>query len=176
MVEQGRQESGKFAAKSEEIRQVRAIRLTDTTWDKLGEWAELQSLSRADFLEELVKKNVLQKEVSLKQESNNEDAIFLSKESLEKIDRIASLWRITRLELLERLINSETFNQKTKPVDTESIKGNELAQRLGVDPKTIRDYRDGKRGIGLVEWSRTKTVDGKGWDYSPETKLYFQVD
>lgn len=48
---QGRTSDGRFAAKSDEHRQVRSIRLTDTTWEILGDLAG--DLTRADLLEEL---------------------------------------------------------------------------------------------------------------------------
>jgi hypothetical protein len=185
MTEQGRQESGKFAAKSEEIRQVRTIRLTDTAWDKLGEWADSQGMSKADFLEDLVKTDILSIKQEIKSlqekifqiESVNIDSICLSIELLQKVDKAAFLSRITRIELIEKIINSDYFNQLLKPLKPSSSIGiTELAKRLGVDPKTIRDYRDGKRKTSLIEWSKTKTIDGKGWEYSPETESYFQVD
>jgi len=27
-----------------------------------------------------------------------------------------------------------------------------------------------------VEWSKIKNIDGKGWDYDPDTGKYFQVE
>jgi hypothetical protein len=54
MNNQNRNESGKFAAKSNENRQVRSIRLTDSTWDKLGQLASERGITRADLLEECV--------------------------------------------------------------------------------------------------------------------------
>ena len=47
MNKQGRNESGKFAAKSNENRQVRSIRLTDSVWDTLGKIADERSITRA---------------------------------------------------------------------------------------------------------------------------------
>jgi hypothetical protein len=185
MTEQGRQESGKFAAKSEEIRQVRTIRLTDAAWNKLSEWADSQTMSKADFLEDLVKTDILSTKEEIKSlqdkifqmESANINAICLPTELIEKLDKAALLSRITRIELIERIINSDYFNQILKPLKPSSSIGiTELAKRLGVDPKTIRDYRDGKRKTSLIEWSKTKTMDGKGWEYSPETESYFQAD
>lgn len=52
MNNQSRNESGKFAAKSNENRQVRSIRLTDSAWDKLGQLALERGITRADLLEE----------------------------------------------------------------------------------------------------------------------------
>lgn len=52
MNNQGRNESGKFLSKSDEKREVRSIRLTDSTWDKLGQLADERGITRADLLEE----------------------------------------------------------------------------------------------------------------------------
>ena len=51
MSRQERNEAGKFAAKSNEMRQVRSIRLTDTTWNKLGGLANHRGITRADLVE-----------------------------------------------------------------------------------------------------------------------------
>jgi len=59
MAEQGRTEGGKFALKSNEHRQVRSIRLTDSTWEALGVIATQRGITRADLLEELVKAGVI---------------------------------------------------------------------------------------------------------------------
>lgn len=53
MTKQKRSDCGQFAAKSDAHREVRSIRLTDTTWQQLGEVAEAQSLTRADLIEQL---------------------------------------------------------------------------------------------------------------------------
>lgn len=52
MAKQGRGKEGRFAPKSDEPRQVRTVRLTDTAWKKLGEIATLRCITRADLLEE----------------------------------------------------------------------------------------------------------------------------
>jgi hypothetical protein len=59
MAEQGRTEGGKFAAKSNEPRHVRSIRLTDSTWEVLGVIAIQRGITRADLLEELVEGDVV---------------------------------------------------------------------------------------------------------------------
>ena len=48
-----RGQHGKFVAKSDAHREVRSIRLTNTTWQQLGEVADAQSLTRADLIEQL---------------------------------------------------------------------------------------------------------------------------
>lgn len=50
---------GKFALKNDDYRQVRSLRLTDDTWKALGITAECLGLTRADYLEEMVKSNNL---------------------------------------------------------------------------------------------------------------------
>jgi predicted DNA-binding ribbon-helix-helix protein len=50
---QKRQESGRFAFKSNTHRLVRSIRLTDKTWNILGEIAGSRSITRADLIEEI---------------------------------------------------------------------------------------------------------------------------
>ncbi len=59
MAEQGRTESGKFAQKSDELRRVRSIRLTDSTWEALGAIATERGITRADLLEQLVEEGVI---------------------------------------------------------------------------------------------------------------------
>jgi hypothetical protein len=44
---------GKFALIGEEPRSVRSLRLTDSTWEKLGIAAQAKGMTRADWLEEL---------------------------------------------------------------------------------------------------------------------------
>jgi hypothetical protein len=51
---QARSQQGQFAAKSDESREVRSLRCTDATWQKLGELAESQGITRADLIERWV--------------------------------------------------------------------------------------------------------------------------
>jgi len=50
---------GKFALHYDDYRLVRSLRLTDETWKALGIAAECNGLTRADYLEEMVRKNTL---------------------------------------------------------------------------------------------------------------------
>jgi predicted transcriptional regulator len=78
--------------------------------------------------------------------------------------------------LIERLIDSDVFEQKTTSLDDSHLSVTKLAKRLNADAKTIRDYRDGKRSQSLIEWSRKRDIDGRGWNYSAETNTYVQED
>lgn len=51
---QGRSDRGRFTSKSEQNREVRSLRLTDSTWQKLGEIAESRRITRADLIEQFV--------------------------------------------------------------------------------------------------------------------------
>ena len=48
---------GKFTLKNQDYRQVRSIRLTDSTWKELGIASECLGITRADLLEKLVQQN-----------------------------------------------------------------------------------------------------------------------
>jgi hypothetical protein len=53
-MDQSRDKKGHFANKGEEKREVRSIRLTDSTWEKLGELATKRGITRADLIEEMM--------------------------------------------------------------------------------------------------------------------------
>lgn len=48
---------GKFTLKNQNYRQVRSLRLTDSTWKELGIASECLGITRADLLENLVQRN-----------------------------------------------------------------------------------------------------------------------
>lgn len=50
---------GKFALHYDGYRLVRSLRLTDETWKALGIAAECNGLTRADYLEQIVRHNTL---------------------------------------------------------------------------------------------------------------------
>jgi hypothetical protein len=52
-MDQSRNKKGHFVNKGEEKREVRSIRLTESTWKKLGEMANKRSITRADLIEEM---------------------------------------------------------------------------------------------------------------------------
>ena len=56
---QSRNQKGQFKNKSETERKVRSIRATDDVWQKLGEIAIQQGITRADLLEKSVKNNLV---------------------------------------------------------------------------------------------------------------------
>jgi hypothetical protein len=48
---------GKFALKNDDYREVRSLRLTDGTWKALGIVSECSGLTKADYLEHIVRNN-----------------------------------------------------------------------------------------------------------------------
>lgn len=48
---------GKFALKDDDYRQVRSLRLTDETWKALGIAAECLGMTRADYVEQVIRGN-----------------------------------------------------------------------------------------------------------------------
>jgi hypothetical protein len=50
---------GKFALKDDDYRLVRSLRLTDETWKALGIAAECFGMTRADYLEQVIRDNAL---------------------------------------------------------------------------------------------------------------------
>ena len=70
MTKLARGQHGKFVAKSDEHREVRSLRLTKKVWDALGSAAEMQSVTRADLIEQLTEQgqgSLSQKELTLQQ-------------------------------------------------------------------------------------------------------------
>jgi macrodomain Ter protein organizer (MatP/YcbG family) len=59
---QDRTEEGKFARKSEEHRHVRSIRLTNTSWEKIGFAADKRRITRADLIEQMAEDGVFDDE------------------------------------------------------------------------------------------------------------------
>jgi hypothetical protein len=112
MAEQGRTGSGKFAQKSDELRHVRSIRLTDSTWEALGAIATQRSITRADLLEQLAEEGLISQ--SQTQESNGVGKTVTEIEKL--IERVLADPVVTRngkdrgavkrgLEALLKLLN-----------------------------------------------------------------------
>lgn len=85
MVKQERQKQGKFAAKSEEPREVRSIRLTNKAWNTLGEIASSRSNTRADLIEELVAQGFFNKS----EQPSNGELLSLLEQKDEEISFLA---------------------------------------------------------------------------------------
>lgn len=62
---QERNSSGQFQGKSESLRRVRSLRVTDEAWEKMGEVAEDEGMTRADWLERTIRRVMLDPAESL---------------------------------------------------------------------------------------------------------------
>lgn len=77
-----RNEKGVYIQKGEEARAVRSLRLTDSTWERIGNLASKDGVTRADLIEEMFGDNEPVKE------ANNEELdelLILLKDVKEKI-------------------------------------------------------------------------------------------
>ena len=72
MAEQEKDDKGRFTNKSNSERKIRSIRATDETWNLLGDKAEENDMTRADFLEALVTGEVEWEEPEKGEEFNSD--------------------------------------------------------------------------------------------------------
>lgn len=74
---------GKFALKNEDYRLVRSLRLTDETWKALGIAAECLGVTRADYLEQIVRVQTLPS--ITRQEEDLHPSITRQEEEIERL-------------------------------------------------------------------------------------------
>lgn len=85
MIDQDKDERGRFARKSSSERKIRSIRTTDEVWKLLGEKAEENEMTRADFLEALVNEDVVwneEKDVESEVDFDVDEVAEILKEAL----------------------------------------------------------------------------------------------
>lgn len=199
MNQQGRNKLGKFSPKSDENRQVRSIRLTDTAWNALGELADVRGITRADLLEEWFidgsfSLDKIIKNLELEINNIKSSSVCLPKFVLNNLNKVASERGITREELVIKLLDSCAVHNLTiesakhtqldllpeHKLDNKSdalcqpLNNNSLAKRLGVDPSNLKKQML-KGEDKLLNYSTPKDPNGWGWKYSPEEKLYYPV-
>lgn len=197
MIQQGRNEAGKFASKSDEIRHVRSIRLTNTAWDVLGKIADSRSITRADLVENWMggeyfdlENKAFQLELELQNLKNT--SLQLSQTTLDNLIKVADKRGITREELIINLLDSCTsHNLVVEPlehtqldllsesknefnVNISPLNNNKLAQRFGVDPSNLKKQMMKGEDRFLI-YSASKDPDRLGWKYSQHEKLYYPV-
>ncbi len=118
---------GKFTLKNHDYRQVRSLRLTEKTWEKLGMASECRGITRADLLENLVQQNqeifsdsgaieppnpqklVLKAKISLNQDELSSLANKVLNEL--KLGKQASSYKLVQ-KSLKRLIELILFSSK----------------------------------------------------------------
>lgn len=143
MSQQGRNKAGKFAPKSDKVRQVRSIRLTDNTWDALGEISDERSITRADLIEEWFIDGSFSlgnkvKELETELEKLKTNSLYVSDLVIDSLDKIANERSITREELILSLLNNSFINKKDE--NECSINKTRFAQMLKVNVEVIKEY------------------------------------
>lgn len=118
---------GKFTLKNQDYRQVRSIRLTDSTWKELGIASECLGITRADLLENLVqhKRSIFSDSEEIEQlnpeKSGSKAAKSLDKDELNslaekvlkelRLGKQASSYKLVQ-KSLKRLIELILFSSK----------------------------------------------------------------
>lgn len=77
-----RNEKGVYIQKGEEVRAVRSLRLTDSTWERIGDLADKDGATRADLIEEMFSDNEPVKEANNKE---LDELLILLKDVKEKV-------------------------------------------------------------------------------------------
>ena len=141
-----RGQEGKFVQKSNQRREVRSLRLTDSAWNKLGELAEAQEMTRGDFIEKLMTDHVLQG-----------DSL-----TLKPID----VYKVEQLEIPIQLIKI-SINQKQLAVRL-NIKPHQISEskRITSGEKSLKQLSAIKDPDGIA-WK----YDSKSKGYIPAVSL-----
>ena len=91
-----RDKSGKFLNKSNNFRKTRSIRATDEIWNKFGDIANQEGITRADLLERIINKNY--------SSFRKDEKLFLLEEALKLTSKLRSdSGKLIRKKILEYL-------------------------------------------------------------------------
>ena len=82
-----RSDTGKFVSNSDEPREVRTIRATNSIWEEMGAIAEAYGMTRADLLEGLLERRFILDPMAMGKLSSDEE----EKESLPSVDESVEL-------------------------------------------------------------------------------------
>ena len=87
-----RDKSGKFTRKADEVREVRTLRLTESSWNELKAIADTYGMTRADLIEGLMHRDFIldpmamgklsEEEETKEQEISLDEALVIAKEIL----------------------------------------------------------------------------------------------
>jgi hypothetical protein len=89
------------------------------------------------------------------------ESVLHSETMIEPIDNSAR-------ENLQLEIESDSITDK-------SLTGMQLADRLGVNERTVRFYKEGHAKVLLPEWTQSKDPSGIAWNYNKETKRFYPL-
>jgi hypothetical protein len=144
---------GKFTLKNDDYREVRSVRLTDGTWRSLGIAAESLGMTRADWLEQLVRENNL----------------TFPDRATEKPPLSVSLFKLQ--EEIEALKTRVRHLSEDMPLKDEQILTNSLEQLTTLSASVLGELKLGKRSRDyklvnkalrrLIELATTSTPSSK---------------
>lgn len=125
MPKQERSKLGQFASKSSQFRKVRTVRLTDSTWEKLGQAAEKMGMTRADFIEQAANQSdVLQLDLfglsPAAPTHSPQKAEVVTKDTRKNGTELANRLGVSSAALTN-WIKAEQMTEKTKANDPEGI-------------------------------------------------------
>ncbi len=92
---------GKFALKNDDYRLVRSLRLTDETWLALGIAAECLGITRADYLEQIVRDNTLPG-ITWEEEYYSQEKALVMEQAVTALPQMADLEALRDSEALLR--------------------------------------------------------------------------
>ena len=102
---------GKFALKNDDYRLVRSLRLTDETWKALGIAAECLGITRADYLEQIVKDNTLPG-ITWKEEPYSQEKALVMEQAVTALPQMADLEALRDRILLELKLGKQAPGYK----------------------------------------------------------------
>jgi hypothetical protein len=102
---------GKFALKNDDYRLVRSLRLTDETWLALGIAAECLGITRADYLEQIVRDNTLPG-ITWKEEHYSQEKALVMEQAVTALPQMADLEALRDRILLDLKLGKQAPGYK----------------------------------------------------------------
>lgn len=102
---------GKFALKNDDYRLVRSLRLTDETWLALGIAAECLGITRADYLEQIVRDNTLPG-ITWKEEDYSQEKVLVMEQAVTALPQMADLEALRDRILLDLKLGKQAPGYK----------------------------------------------------------------
>ncbi len=100
---------GKFALKNDDYRKVRSLRLIDETWLALGIAAECLGITRADYLEQIVRDNTLP---SITWEDYSQEKVLVMEQAVTALPQMADLEALRDRILLDLKLGKQAPGYK----------------------------------------------------------------
>ena len=102
---------GKFALKNDDYRLVRSLRLTDETWIALGMAAECLGITRADYLEQIVRDKALPG-ITWEEERHSQENAPVREQAVTALSQMADLEALRERILLDLKLGKQAPGYK----------------------------------------------------------------